>query len=208
MGPKGSGNKWKWEVSMDQLILQSRPFLKWCVPCRLREISWFQGSLKDCKIQRRINGRIIYRNRGCSWDLSKFPVVTSKGIVLRIFCSNSIWKASFQARSNSYLFLPHCLITKLVLHANLNGFCHVAHENYTGFAEIRYETYKYAVHWINFWVKVKVKQSRYRPGVAQRGSWKLRFPGYMTTAQDGGKVVSLTHRPPLTPENVPGNHFC
>ena len=29
------------------------------------------------------------------------------------------------------------------------------------------------------------------------GSRKLRFPDYMTTAQDGGKVVSLTHRPPL-----------
>jgi hypothetical protein len=36
--------------------------------------------------------------------------------------------------------------------------------------------------------KVKVKQSRYRPGVAQRGSRKLRFPDIMTTAQDGGKV--------------------
>jgi hypothetical protein len=31
------------------------------------------------------------------------------------------------------------------------------------------------------------------------GSRKLRFPDYMTTAQDGGKVVSLTHRPPLPP---------
>ena len=29
------------------------------------------------------------------------------------------------------------------------------------------------------------------------GSRKLRFPDLMTTAQDGGKVVSLTHRPPL-----------
>jgi hypothetical protein len=28
---------------------------------------------------------------------------------------------------------------------------------------------------------------------------KLRFPDFMTTAQDGGKVVSLTHRPPLPP---------
>jgi len=27
------------------------------------------------------------------------------------------------------------------------------------------------------------------------GSRKLRFPDFMTTAQDGGKVVSLTHRP-------------
>ena len=26
----------------------------------------------------------------------------------------------------------------------------------------------------------------------------------MTTAQDGGKVVSLTHRPPLPPGNTPG----
>jgi hypothetical protein len=31
------------------------------------------------------------------------------------------------------------------------------------------------------------------------GSRKLRFPDYMTTAQDGGKV-SLTHRPPLPQE--------
>jgi hypothetical protein len=29
----------------------------------------------------------------------------------------------------------------------------------------------------------------------------------MTTAQDGGKVVSLTQRPPLPPGNTPGNHF-
>jgi len=31
------------------------------------------------------------------------------------------------------------------------------------------------------------------------GSRKLRFPDFMTLAQDGGKVVSLTHRPPLPP---------
>ena len=40
------------------------------------------------------------------------------------------------------------------------------------------------------------------------GSRKLRFPDYMTTAQDGGKIVSLTHRPPLPPGNAPGTHFC
>jgi len=32
------------------------------------------------------------------------------------------------------------------------------------------------------------------------GSWKLRFPDFMTMAQDGGKVVSLTHRSPLPQE--------
>jgi len=40
------------------------------------------------------------------------------------------------------------------------------------------------------------------------GCSKLRFPDFMTSAQDGGKVVSLTHRPPLLPANAPGTHFC
>ena len=31
------------------------------------------------------------------------------------------------------------------------------------------------------------------------GSRKLRFPDYMTVAQDGGKVVSLTYRLHFTP---------
>ena len=40
------------------------------------------------------------------------------------------------------------------------------------------------------------------------GSRKLRFPYFVTTAQDGGKFVSLTHRPTLPSENSPGTHFC
>jgi len=40
------------------------------------------------------------------------------------------------------------------------------------------------------------------------GSRKLSFPDFMTTAQDGGKVVSLTHWPTLPPGNAPGTHFC
>ena len=40
------------------------------------------------------------------------------------------------------------------------------------------------------------------------GSRKLRFPDFMTTAQGGGKVVSLTHWPPLPAGNAPGSHFC
>ena len=39
-------------------------------------------------------------------------------------------------------------------------------------------------------------------------SRKLKFPDFVTTAQDGGKVVSLTHRPPLPPGNTPGTHLC
>jgi hypothetical protein len=38
--------------------------------------------------------------------------------------------------------------------------------------------------------------------------WPRGFPDFMTTAQDGGKVVSLMHRQPLLPGNIPGTHFC
>jgi hypothetical protein len=40
------------------------------------------------------------------------------------------------------------------------------------------------------------------------GSTKLRFPDFITMAEDGSKVVSLTHRSPLPPGNTPGTHFC
>ena len=49
------------------------------------------------------------------------------------------------------------------------------------------------------------------PSQAQKvpeDSRKLRFPDFVTTAQDGGKVVSLTHRPLLPPGYTPGTHFC
>ena len=39
-------------------------------------------------------------------------------------------------------------------------------------------------------------------------SRNLRFPDFVTTAQDGGKVISLTNRPPSSPGNTPGTHFC
>ena len=39
-------------------------------------------------------------------------------------------------------------------------------------------------------------------------SRKFRFPDFMTTAQDDGKVASITHRPPLPPGKTPGTHFC
>ena len=73
-------------------------------------------------------------------------------------------------------------------------------------------------------LKIKLEASSYRPckhvadvkGKAvplqawsgPEGSRKLRFPDFMTTAQDGGKVVSLRHRPPLPTGNTTGTHFC
>jgi hypothetical protein len=40
------------------------------------------------------------------------------------------------------------------------------------------------------------------------GSRKLRFPDFLTTAQDGGKIVSLTHQLHLPPGNTPITLFC
>jgi len=45
----------------------------------------------------------------------------------------------------------------------------------------------------------KVNQSRYRPGVSPEGSRKLRFPDFMTKAQDGGKFVSFYAPAAFTP---------
>ena len=56
--------------------------------------------------------------------------------------------------------------------------------------------------------KVKGKAVPLQAWSGPEGSRKLRFPDFMTTAQDGGKVVSLMHLPPLPPGNTPGTHFC
>jgi hypothetical protein len=47
-----------------------------------------------------------------------------------------------------------------------------------------------------------------QPLSGPEGSRKLRFPDFMITAQDGGKVVCLTHLPPLPAGNTPDTHFC
>jgi len=54
----------------------------------------------------------------------------------------------------------------------------------------------------------KVKAVPLQAWSGPEGFRKLRFPDFMTTAQDGGKIVSLTHRPPLPPGNTHGTHFC
>jgi hypothetical protein len=56
--------------------------------------------------------------------------------------------------------------------------------------------------------KGKGKSVPLRAWSGLEGSRKLKFPDYMTTTEDGGKVVSLIHRPPLPPGNATGTHFC
>ena len=57
-------------------------------------------------------------------------------------------------------------------------------------------------------LKGKVKAVPLQAWSGPEGSMKLRFPDFMTTAQDSGKVVSLMHRPHLPPGKAPGTHFC
>jgi hypothetical protein len=49
-------------------------------------------------------------------------------------------------------------------------------------------------------VKVKGKAVPLQAWTDPEGFRKLRFPDYMATTQDGGKVVSTMHRPALPQE--------
>ena len=51
-------------------------------------------------------------------------------------------------------------------------------------------------------LEIKGKAVQLQARSSPEGPRKLRFPDFMTTAQDSGKVVSLTHRPPLPLEIV------
>ena len=56
-------------------------------------------------------------------------------------------------------------------------------------------------------VKVELKGSRNRRGVAQRVPGALGSQILMNSFHEVGEAVSLSHRSPLTPGNVSGSHF-
>jgi len=59
---------------------------------------------------------------------------------------------------------------------------------------------------ISIWDKGRAKAVPLQARSGPEGSRKLRFPDFMTTAQDSGKVVSLTHRyRPGVAQRVPGS---
>ena len=51
-----------------------------------------------------------------------------------------------------------------------------------------------------WYLKGKGKSVPLQAWSGPEGSKKLRFPYFITTAQDGGKVVSLTHQDAFTPK--------
>jgi len=53
---------------------------------------------------------------------------------------------------------------------------------------------------LSLYVKVKGEAVQLQAWSGPEGSRKFRFPDFMTTAQDGGKIVTLKHRPPLPQE--------
>jgi hypothetical protein len=61
--------------------------------------------------------------------------------------------------------------------------------------------------YVNFYYNSKGQAVPLEAWSGPEGSRKLRFPDFMTTVQDVGKIVSLTHRPPLPTGNTPGTHF-
>jgi len=67
---------------------------------------------------------------------------------------------------------------------------------------------RYRRNLVNSTSKGKGKAVPLQARSGPEGPRKLRFPDFVTTAQGGSKVVSLTHRPPLPPGNTPGTHFC
>jgi hypothetical protein len=60
-------------------------------------------------------------------------------------------------------------------------------------------TKMYVKHVLQWFKIIKRKAVPLQAWSGPEGSRKLRFPDCMTTAQDGGKVVRLTQRPPLPP---------
>ena len=67
---------------------------------------------------------------------------------------------------------------------------------------------KYVPHFVPYVYKGKGKAVPLQAYSAPEGSKKLTFPDFRTTALGGGKVVSLTHWPPLPLGNTPDTLFC
>ena len=55
---------------------------------------------------------------------------------------------------------------------------------------------------------VKGKAVTLEAWTGPEGSRKLRLPDFLTTAQNGGRLLALRPGRLYPPENAPGTHFC
>ena len=82
-----------------------------------------------------------------------------------------------------------------------------------GISNIMINFYMNTPNYLHMFVKIcfiwrKGKQVPLQAWSGPEGSRKLRIPDFMTKALEVGKVISLTHRPHLPPQNSPGTLFC
>jgi hypothetical protein len=61
---------------------------------------------------------------------------------------------------------------------------------------------------LSHFAALRVKQSLYRPGQAQRFSEGSDSQISRQSARERGKVFSPRHRSPLSPGNIRGTNFC
>jgi hypothetical protein len=57
-------------------------------------------------------------------------------------------------------------------------------------------------------IKGKGKAIPLQAWIGTEDSRRLRLPDFNKSLHEGGKGVSPMLRPPLSPENIPGTHFC
>ena len=77
------------------------------------------------------------------------------------------------------------------LFSHNDRYCHL--QKYCSFLP-NHSVYKHAMNHIKLQLNCLLKAWN-----GPEGSRKLRFPYFVTTARDGGKVISLAHRPALLP---------
>jgi len=122
-----------------------------------------------------------------------------------VFIREKVWLENSLSRSAQAIFKPNFFPYK---YTNILNPSHSSYlPAYEGGTECS-ETLAYKIQTSENYPEGKGKAVPLQAWSGLEGSRKLRFPDYMTTAQDGGKVVSLTHRPPLPQGNAPGTHFC
>jgi hypothetical protein len=56
--------------------------------------------------------------------------------------------------------------------------------------------------------KVRGKALSVEAWTGPEGSRRMRVSDFKKIVDEGGKVYSPKHRPPLPPGNIPGPHFC